>query len=324
MELVETTLRRTNFLSEVIIEMKTPVLMSMNMKGGVGKTVVSVSIGFEIGWIYDKDVLLIDFDPQSNASYALLGPEKYFNRLAQGLSLTSALMPDLKPDDPFSVIKATQETDPDATKYATKVRRWHYKNDPDKKAGSLSIIPASLELMRLALTRLPEESETLLLKRWQALIESAKKSYECIIIDCHPAGSFFTKSSILSSDVVIIPVSTDGYAAAGLGMMRSFIQDWKPVGGAKEFIILFNNPNNYWDDGVETAIRANPRFQAHCLTSSLRYSRLFRNIATRHLVVNEQRVSRHKGVSAQVYAVTKELVESLIKLGVIDESWEKI
>ena len=177
--------------------MSTPVLMSMNMKGGVGKTVVSVSLGFEIGWLFDKDVLLIDFDPQSNASYALLGPERYFRLLAKKKSLTSALMPELKPSDPFSVINAIKEVAPDASQYATKVRTWHYPSDPKKKAGSLSIIPASLELMRLALNRLPDELENLLSERWKALIDSAKKNFECIIIDCHPAGSFFTKSGTL-------------------------------------------------------------------------------------------------------------------------------
>ena len=231
-------------------------------------------------------------------------------------------MPELKPDDPFNVIKATQKAEPEATKYATKIRGWVYTNHPEKKAGSLHIIPASLELMRLALTPLPNEQETLLSKRWNALIESAKKSFDCIIIDCHPAGSFFTKSAILSSDVAIVPVTTDGYAATGLGMMRSFIHEWKQSGGAKEYVVLFNNPNNCWDSNVETEIRSNPRFQNNCLISTLQYSKLFRNIATKHLPVNEQHVSRRRHVSAQVFAVTKELVDRLIKYGVVDASWQ--
>jgi len=301
--------------------MSTPVLMSMNMKGGVGKTVVSLSLGFEMGWMFDKDVLLIDYDPQANASYALLGAEKYFDALAKGKSLSSALMPELKPDDPFSVINAVKEIFPDASNYAALIRKWHYPTDSNKKAGSFSIIPASLELMRLALNRLPDELETLLIKRWNALIESAKKKYECIIIDCHPAGSFFTKSAMLSSDVVIIPVTTDGYAATGLGMMRSFIDYFKSSGASKNFIVIFNNPNNSWDTAIETEIRANPRFGSRCLSVGLQHSRLFKNIATKHLPVNEQHVSNSKGVSSRVYSVTKELTELLVKEGVMDKSW---
>ncbi len=291
------------------------------MKGGVGKTVVSVSVGFQIGWMFDKDVLLIDFDPQANASYALLGAERYFSILAEGRSLTSALMPDLKPDDPFNVIHATQNPVPKAAQYATKIKSWYYPSDPGKKAGSLSIIPASLELMRLALSRLPDQLETLLFERWNALIASAKDDFEFVIIDCHPAGSFFTKSAILASDAVIVPVTTDGYAATGLGMMRSFINEWKPSGGARDYVVVFNNPNNCWDGTVETEIRANPRFAGRCMAASLHYSRLFRNIATKHETVQEQRVPHRRGVSAQVNAVTKELINLLISNGVVNKSW---
>jgi chromosome partitioning protein len=293
----------------------------MNMKGGVGKTVVSVSVGFEMAWKFDKDVLLIDYDPQSNASYALLGPKQYFELLEKHLSLTAALMPDLKPDDPFSVIKAVNSPDPIAEDYATKIRSWYYPNDRDKKAGSLSMIPASLELMRLALSRLPDESETLLMKRWNALIESAKSKYDCVFIDCHPAGSFFTKSAILASDVVIIPVTTDGYAATGLGMMRTFINEWEPAGGAKKFVVVFSNPNNYWDSAVEAEIRANARFGKRCLTAAFQYSRLFKNIASRHETVDEQHVANRYAVSARVDALTRELIDLLIKDGVMDKSW---
>jgi hypothetical protein len=106
-------------------------------------------------------------------------------------------------------------------------------------------------------------------------------------------------------------------------MMRKFIEDWKPAGGAKEFVVVFNNPANYTDNEVETAIRANPRFKNRCLTSTLPYSRLFRNIATKHQTVNEQHVSRRHVVSAQVNALTKELIDLLIKDGVMDKSWQK-
>ncbi|MGA9049016.1 MAG: ParA family protein [Dehalococcoidia bacterium] len=304
--------------------MSTPVLMSMNMKGGVGKTVVSVSLGFQISWFLDKDVLLIDYDPQSNASYAFLKPEQYFDLLKKGRSLTSALVPNLKPDDPFSIVNAVKSPLPNAEQYATKVRNWYYIGNPQKKGGSLSIIPSSLELMRLALNRLPEVVEGLLLKRWQALIESAKKAYDCVIIDCHPAGSFFTKSAILASDVVVIPVTTDAYAAAGLGMMRNFVDGWKQSGGAREFVVIFNNPNNCWDSAVETEIRDNPRFKTHCLTASLHNSRLFSKIASRHQMVSEQRVPHNRTVSAQVQTVTKELIEVLINQGVVDKSWKKL
>lgn len=301
--------------------MSTPVLMSMNMKGGVGKTVIAISIGFGIAWQTCKDVLLIDYDPQANASHALLGPNRYFELLAEGRSLSAALMPNMAPTDPFSIVKAAQGPMPDASSYATKIRRWHNPVDRSRKGGSFSIIPASLDLMRLALNRLPDELEGGLIDRWKALMSTAQKAYECIIIDCHPAGSFFTKSAILASDVVIIPVTTDGYAAVGLGLMRSFMESWAKAGGAAKFAVVFNDPHNAWDDGVESQIRADPRFGPRCLSASLGYSKLFRNIATKHQMVNEQPVAHRWRVSGRVVGVTRELIQMLSSDGVLDKSW---
>ena len=64
--------------------MKSPVLMFMNMKGGVGKTTLAVEISRTLAHTYDKDVLLIDYDPQSNASLAFFEAAKYFRLLDDG------------------------------------------------------------------------------------------------------------------------------------------------------------------------------------------------------------------------------------------------
>lgn len=57
--------------------------------------------------------------------------------------------------------------------------------------------------------------------------------YDLIIIDCHPAGSLFTKTSLRYSDDVLIPVLADSsYAIRGIGLMMNFINA-KKAGGKK-------------------------------------------------------------------------------------------
>ncbi len=304
--------------------MTTPVLMTMNMKGGVGKTVISISLSYAIAWLFDKNVLLVDLDPQASASYALLWPKRYFELLGEKRSLTAALMPELGPDDPFSVVKVATTSAIDATAHTVRLRSW-YRILQGKRvdAGSMSIAPASIDLMRLALRRLPEEVEQMLSARWEAFIASAKRSYDCLVIDCHPAGSFFTKSAILSSNAVIIPATTDGYAEAGLGLMRRFIEDWERAGGASHFVVVFNDPHKAWDERIEATIRQDPRFKGRCLSAAFGYSKLFRNIAIRRQVVAEQGVAYRWNVSQRVNRVARELVDLLVKDGVIEQSWTK-
>ncbi len=291
--------------------MSTPVLMFMNMKGGVGKTTLAIEIGWALAHNYDKDVLLIDYDAQANASFALLGQSAYFQHINDGQSMSNCLMPDVKPNDPFSVVGTSTQVAVDVSSYGIRVRNWYYPADLSKKAGSFSIIPGNLEMMRLALNSLPPESESRIFGRWESLIRSAKDAYDCVVVDCHPAGSFFTRSALLKSDAVVIPVTTDGFAATGLNLMRNFIEQWEPAGGASAFSIVFNNVNNSWDYGVEATIRNNQRFADYCLDTNFNYSNLFRNLAARRKVAIEQPVANKYKIGAMLRKVTDELVAKL-------------
>ena len=298
-----------------------PVLMFMNMKGGVGKTTLAVEISRTLGYTYDKDVLLIDYDPQANASFAFFESPLYFDLLEKGKSISDCLMPRSDQDDPFNVVRTAPPNEIDVGAYSVNVRNWYYRHDWSKKAGRLDIIPGNLELMRLALNVVQGETENSVLARWNGLIGSAKNSYDCVVIDCHPAGSFFTKSALLSSDAVIVPVTSDAYAGTGLSLMRRHMEMWQSSGGAKEFLVVFNEAQKGWDESVEVLIRGNDRFSSHCLSNRIRYSALLRNLAKRHHTSVEQPVANRRRVGANIEAVTSEMVSQLKGKGIFDSSW---
>ena len=128
-----------------------PVLMFMNMKGGVGKTTLAVELSRTLAHAYDKHVLLIDYDPQANASLAFFDPGAYFRLLREGKSVANCLMPSRQETDPFSVIGTIPSNSVDSRAFSVKVRGWYYPENREKKAGRLDLIPGNLELMRLAL-----------------------------------------------------------------------------------------------------------------------------------------------------------------------------
>ena len=230
-------------------------------------------------------------------------------------------MPGNNATDPFSVVGTISPGDVDVGTYAVGVRLWRHPRNPSTKAPRLDLVPGNLELMRVALNVLSSETESRLLSRWNGLLVSARKSYDCIIVDCHPSGSFFTKSALLASNVVIVPVTSDAYAATGLNMMRRHMEMWEPAGGAKDFLVIFNDAHHAWDSGVESEIRGDVRFADHCLSNRIRYSTLLRHHADRHRTAAEQRVANRFRVGGNIGAVTRELVGLLQQKSIFDPSW---
>ena len=299
--------------------MTTPVLMFMNMKGGVGKTTLAVEVSATLARRYAKDVLLIDFDPQANASFAFLEPARYFEIINSGKSLANCLMPNVRDTDPFSVVGTITPTDVKVGDYSVNVRRWRYRNS--KKRSRLNLVPGALTMMRLALNSLSPDEEVRLRSRWDGLIASAQNSFDCVVVDCHPAGSFFTKSALLASDAVVVPVTSDAYAATGLNMMRRHMEEWESAGGAKDFLVVFNDAHRAWDTDVESQIRQDARFAAHCLSTRVRYSTLLRNLPKRHQTAAEQPVAYRQRVGSNIARVSQEIVELLSDKSIFDSSW---
>ena len=165
------------------------------------------------------------------------------------------------------------------------------------------------------------DTDARLSARWNNLIASAQSSFDCIIIDCHPAGSFFTKSALLASDAVVVPVTSDAYAATGLNMMRQHMKEWDSSGGAREFFVIFNDARRSWDKSVETRIRQDRRFAPHCLANRVQYSTLFRNLARGHQTAIEQRVPYRRKVGSAIERVSTELADLLKQKSIFDESW---
>jgi chromosome partitioning protein len=60
-------------------------------------------------------------------------------------------------------------------------------------------------------------------ERFEKFIAEASTLYDLVFLDCHPAGSLFTKTSLRNSDHVLIPVMLQRYAVRGIGLMMNFI-----------------------------------------------------------------------------------------------------
>ena len=167
----------------------TKIISITNQKGGVGKTTTAINLATALATI-DKKVLVIDFDPQGNASTGL-GIEQ--NERSQDI------YPLLFEKNSFNeLIKQT-------------------------KIKNLDVIPASIDLSAAEIDLANMEEKTLKLR---SLFEKNQflSKYDYILIDCPPALGFLTLNSLCASDSVMIPLQCEFFALEGVSHLMNTIQ----------------------------------------------------------------------------------------------------
>jgi chromosome partitioning protein len=242
------------------------VVTVMNMKGGVGKTTVTMHLGgaFALRRIAEKQrkVLLIDYDPQFNLSQSFLAAKKYFELEAARKTCISILLDDELALDPYTLQVPGNLVPPPVSDIAHII----YKN--------LDIIPSTLDLMYVALGQ-TEARVKPIEERFSKFITECRQKYDLILIDCHPAGSILTKTSLQNSDHVLIPVIPQRYALRGIGLMLEFIKAKRPGMSAPKPHILFNSTPRNGMSSEERQIRSEDKFAEFCMKNTLKWFQAF-------------------------------------------------
>jgi chromosome partitioning protein len=245
------------------------VITVMNMKGGVGKTTVAMHLGgmfarYKMGGD-KKRVLLIDYDPQFNLSQAFLPAKTYFALEKAGKTCLSILQEDETNLDPYVLQVPGNITPPSVTTLAVPLGGTHYTCD---------LVPSTLDLMYVALGQ-PDARTKPIEERFDKFIAECRSRYDMIFIDCHPAGSILTKTSLRNSDHVVIPVMPQSYAVRGIGLMLEFIEAAHPGPKSARPHILFNMTHRKYVSPEEVAISSNPKFREYCMAKTLKRYKVF-------------------------------------------------
>ena len=168
------------------------IISIINQKGGVGKTTTVINLAAGLAQ-QEKKILVIDLDPQGNAT--------------TGLGLSNL---ENSSDTIYGVLNGTKTI-------SEVIKKTEFKN--------LDIVSSNVDLSGLEVETAGDSERAFILKaKLTAFLNDFKGSYDYILVDCPPSLSLLTVMALVSSHSLVVPLQTEFFALEGLTQLIKTIE----------------------------------------------------------------------------------------------------
>jgi chromosome partitioning protein len=188
------------------------VISIANQKGGVGKTTTAVNLSASLA-VAEKKTLLIDIDPQGNASSGLGISREEVHRSIYHALIDQVPLKDLLRDTELDFLK---------------------------------IIPSNIDLIGAEIELVPFPDRE---KRLRNALKEVREEFDFLIIDCPPSLGLITVNSLTASDSVLVPLQCEYYPMEGLSqllktikLIKNSLNPWLKIEGI--LLTMFDKRNN--------------------------------------------------------------------------------
>ena len=242
-----------------------PVVATLNLKGGVGKTTVSAHV-FRVVWErFRTPTLLIDFDPQFNLSQTLFDRNRY-DRVRKAERTIMAVM-EPPPMKSLFTINTSSAPLPDPADVSTQL--WYFR---DEDHIDLRVLLGDFRLVKYSL--MDDRSQLAAVeRRFLTFIDKCRQGGRITVIDCNPSSSFLTLCALRACTHLLVPVRPDRYSILGVELLDQFLQKIPTIEPKPKKLILLNGvPRKHYDRSVEDELRSHDRLGPATLSSRLHHS----------------------------------------------------
>lgn len=257
------------------------VIAMLNIKGGVGKTVLAANL-FAAAHLADKrSISFIDLDPQHNLTQYFLSPGER-NRIRDRnhtlYGILNARGDASTPRGDFGAIAIP----------LNRARR-------GAKAPNFEIVAGDERLFEFTLDTRSDRDKAEAFTRFRALIAALRARSDAVIIDSNPCATFLTRLAITTADHIVAPVRPEKYSLTGLNMLEHVVREVR--GRAlqpAEFSVLLNGVNDRTRSGetsdadvlTRQEISNAPFFGSALLPDEVPYSAVLKSAPTDRLAAN--------------------------------------